>query len=314
MNKFDIEFAPLQGVTDAVYRKIFSEHFQGVSKFFTPFENADSKQLKNSYYAKRFSVPELSGRAVIPQLISNDADLFLEKADFLKKNGFSHININMGCPYSTVMKKGRGAGMLENLSILENFLNDVTSKIDMQLSVKIRSGIRYSDEIEQITNLLNKYKLEEVIIHPRTAEQKYDGKPDIDAFIKAAEISKNSLSYNGDIKTLDDIENLISIFTKNDIDASIMIGRGLIVNPFLAEEYLFGEISDDIKSIRIKDFIFALSEAYSEFLSGDSHFLAKIKEFWSYQAYYFPEGRKIFKKVKKCISKEKYNQVLSDIF
>lgn len=312
MKDIKIEFAPLQGVTDSIYRKIFSEKFKGINSFFTPFENADSKQVKSNYLIRRFSPPKLSNISIIPQLISNTPDNFLEKCKLLHEHGFNEINLNMGCPYPTVLKKGRGAGMLENLSTLEKFLSRISSDLPVPLSVKIRSGIRYHEDILRTIEILNKFTLKEVIIHPRTAEQKYNGTANYNIFIEAAKYSKNPVAYNGDIATKNDFTYLYNIFKKSEISCSYMIGRGLLKNPFLAEEILFDDIDENMKLLRMEDFIRTISEAYSDFLSGDSHFLSKIKEFWSYTAPFYSNGNKHLKSVRKCVTKKKYFALLDE--
>ncbi|MBN1500647.1 MAG: tRNA-dihydrouridine synthase family protein [Spirochaetes bacterium] len=306
-----IYLAPIQGITDRTYRTIFSSHFSGISKMFTPFEQADIEKKHRSFPLQKILPPEINGIEVVPQLISSNPESFIETANFLFEEGFKEINLNMGCPSPTVANKGRGSGMLQNPSIPEKFFSEISGRLNKPLSLKIRSGIRYHDELIEMSAVYNKFRFSEIIVHPRTLEQKYEGVADTGIFCRFITISSNPLIFNGDICSIEDYNHVINI-----TDApGVMIGRGILRNPFLAEEIAGGkEINHSEKLTRLKNFIDDMSEAYSSRLSGDSHYLDKMKELWLYQSGIFKDGKKFFKKLRKVHSKKNFLCMINEIF
>ena len=101
----DIYMAPMEGVTNYVFRKVYIKHFKGVYKFFTPFITPHMK--------KGFSKSELielnreynKGQYLVPQVLLNNAEEFLKLTDEIKQMGYSEFNINLGCPSATVTSK-----------------------------------------------------------------------------------------------------------------------------------------------------------------------------------------------------------------
>lgn len=306
-----IYFAPIQGITDKIYRHTFAKHFSGIDKFFTPFELADNTGKRKKFPLNRLLPIEENTVTVIPQLISSTPKDFLETSNLLFKEGFQEVNLNAGCPYPTVTKKHRGAGMLESPYKLDSFFKEIFTNCDSNFSIKIRSGIRYHSELIDLAKIFNNYNFTEIIIHPRTLEQKYSGHTNYEIFSEFNSISKNKAIYNGDILSKAD-----SDYIKSSINCeNQMIGRGLILNPFLAEEIKsHHELNEELRSERLKEFIYDLMDGYSNYLFGDSHFLSKIKEFWSYQSLSYINGKAFFKKLKKIQSKAKIYDLTNDFF
>ncbi len=278
---------------------------------FTPFELADIEKKQRSFPIQRLLPIKLEAIDIVPQLISSNAEQFVSTAQLLFNEGFTEVNLNMGCPSAGVASKNRGAGMLQNPAATEKFLSHVNEKLPGKISLKIRSGIRYHEELRQMTEIYNKFSFKEIILHPRTMEQQYEGKADTDVFKIFSQNSTNKTVYNGDILTVADFEFIDEIFHPSEI----MIGRGLLANPFLAEEIQHKhELPVSEKLSRLKNFISEIMDNYSNSLSGDSHFLDKMKEFWTYQSRIFTEEKKILKKLRKVHSKKNMYCMTEEIF
>ncbi len=159
-----------------------------------------------------------------------------------------------------------------------------------------------------LTFLLPKvYPLEELIIHPRTREDFYGNVPNLTVFEEAMKLSRNPVCYNGDIFTKQDYENLLQRFSTLD---KVMLGRGIIGNPGLAEEVRNGTETDRKK---VKDFHNELLTAYSSLLSGDTNILYKMKSFWVYMGDFYCD-EKTAKKIKKVKRLEEYKSVVDGIW
>ena len=144
--------------------------------------------------------------------------------------------------------------------------------------------------------IFNRFELEELIIHPRTGEQMYEGEVDLDMFEQCLNLSKHRVVYNGDIDSARKLEMLAKRFGSVD---RWMIGRGLLANPFLAEEIKFHTEKPYPEKIKIlRAFHDQLFTQYLQILSGPSHIVNKMKEIWTYMGGFFENVDKIRKKNK----------------
>lgn len=109
-------------------------------------------------------------------------------------------------------------------------LDEVFTRLDMKISVKTRLGHYDPEEIGPLMEIYNQFPLEELMIHPRIQTDYYKGKPRIEKFTEAYQMSKSALCYNGDIFTKEDFEKIQKQFPRID---SVMIERGLLADPGL---------------------------------------------------------------------------------
>ena len=232
-----IYLAPIQGITDRIYRNLFSVYFRGVDAAFAPFISP-SKKMKPDNPQIRELEPDLNtGVPVIPQIMTSSPEDFTALANDLFEMGYGTVNWNLGCPFRMVVKKGRGAGMLCHPDRIESFLEKTIPVLKPKLSLKLRTGLKCSDEALRLIPIFNRFDLDDLIIHPRTAAQMYGGDVDLEMFERCLNLSKHRVVYNGDIYSMEDFNTLASRFQQVK---TWMIGRGLIGNPFLAEEIKFG--------------------------------------------------------------------------
>jgi len=195
---------------------------------------------------------------------------------------------------------------------VESFLEKTMPAIKPKLSIKLRIGLTYPDEVLQLIPIFNRFQLEELIIHPRTGVQMYGGEVDLDIFEQCLGLSKHRVIYNGDIDSLEKLEMLSHRFGSVE---RWMIGRGLLANPFLADEIKFHTekpYGEKIKILRaFHDQLFA---EYSKILSGPSHITDKMKEIWTYMGGFFENGDKIRKKINKTHHRDNYVDVVNKVF
>jgi tRNA-dihydrouridine synthase len=186
------------------------------------------------------------------------------------------------------------------------------SDLKPKLSIKLRIGLKYPDEVLQLIPIFNKFQLGELIIHPRTGDQMYEGEVDLDMFAQCLGLSKHRVVYNGDIDSIRKYEMVSKRFGSVD---RWMIGRGLLENPFLAEEIKFNiEKSYDEKIKIVRAFHDQLFAQYLEILSGPSHIVNKMKELWTYMGGFFENRKIIQKKIWKTHHRDNYINVVNKIF
>ena len=177
----------------------------------------------------------------------------------------------------------------------------------LKFSVKVRLGLNDPDELLNIAEALDSYPLSEIIIHPRTGAQMYDGTVDIDRFEQCIPKFSCPVVYNGDIKTADDFVKLQDRFPSID---RWMIGRGLIANPFLAEEIRGIQCETPTRQERLSAFLDELLEEYSEELFGPTPILGRMKELWKYLALSVEGGERLLNDIRRATSVEEYRQIV----
>lgn len=287
-------FAPLEGITTYIYRNAHFESFGGCDYYYAPFINP-SDQEKVSKKGMRDIFPENNPHIPLKiQVLTNNSDSFLKFEERAIELGYDEINLNIGCPAGTVVKKGRGAGFLRNTDELDAFFDRIFSSAKAKVSVKTRIGYHSPDEMEALMDIFNKYPMSLLIIHPRTRDELYGGNVHMDVFEKAYEKARMPLCYNGDIVTKEDYEKIALRFPELD---GIMLGRGAIQNPAIFREINGG------RPLSCKElFVFSekLMKIYRETYTTDTFALHKMKEQWIFMIKNFPEEKKTEKAIRKA--------------
>lgn len=294
--------APLRGITDSTFRTIYSRHFSGISYAVAPFLNPQKDKSKKEAIYKDLTPENNLGLPVMPQLLDNTAEGFLNHSERLESMGYTEINWNLGCPAPMVTRKKRGSGLLPYPDMICSVLDSVLPKLKSRLSIKMRLGYNSAEESLNLLPRLNDYPVSKIIIHPRLGCQMYSGRPDIEAFAKCLELIQHPVSYNGDITSTDQFTQLAEKFSSVN---TWMIGRGVVADPSLPEKILRKQ--SELQFIdRLSAFHQDLYDSYSVILSGNSHILGKMKQLWMYLRISFPESAKRVKLICKASTASEY--------
>ena len=161
-------FAPLEGITDDVFRSLHHRYFPGVDRYYTPFLSPTSDGPAITKKDLRQVLPENnSGFELVPQLLTNQPGPFLQAAEKLKELGYQEVNLNLGCPSGTVTAKGKGSGFLAHPDKLRAFLDEVFEKTPITVSIKTRLGMDDPEEFGPLLELYRQYPIGELTVHPR---------------------------------------------------------------------------------------------------------------------------------------------------
>jgi len=304
-----IYLAPLQGLTDWIFRESFYKHIGEFDKCFSPFIRVQNGEFVRHSQCRDILPEHNLLQKPVPQFLGNDADSFALFEELCVKHGYEEANINLGCPFPKVANRSLGAGLLSEPQTIEKLLHDIFDRTRLRISVKCRLGYEEATDFESLIPVFNRFPLTELILHARTGKQQYKGEADAEAFARYAPRLNMPVCYNGDICSVADVERLLSLapFVER-----IMVGRGILQNPFLLSRLRGAELPDDEKSNRLKAFHRTITELCSEKYSGDLSILKRVTEMWEHQAVGVEDGRKIYKKVKKCRSVEGYKVVISE--
>ncbi len=303
--------APMKGFTDHLFRRAFAEHFGGFDLAVAPFITTKQGYRIRRKYVKDVLPENNTCLPVIPQILSKTAGDFIVLANYLYDLGYNTVNWNLGCPYPMVANKQRGSGMLPYTDRIQTFLDKVIPELRGTLSIKMRLGWKDKTDIFKLLPTIEPYPLSEIIIHPRTGLQRYEGLVDLDAFKTCLTMTHHPVVYNGDIRTVDDFWRL---FQRFDRVHAWMIGRWCIADPFLPG-CITGS-SEDIPDTlyRMQQFHEALFEAYSHVFEGPSHVMNKMKGLWRYFSLSFKDCKKSVKKITKTRKPERYLERVNRFF
>ncbi len=302
----NLYFAPLEGITTYTYRNAHREMFSGVDTYFAPFI-VPTENERISTKTLRDILPENNLTKIIPQVLCSSGSAFCELVKKVKDLGYDEVNLNLGCPSGTVVKKRRGSGALRDTEELRRLLDYIYENADIKISLKTRTGFYSHEEFFELVNIYNQYPVSELIIHPRVREELYGGKPNMDSFDYAYCNSKHKLCYNGDIVTTDDYKEIVRKYPNLN---SVMIGRGAIANPALFREILGGEKINKDELIRFSQ---TLEERYLEVLGCEHYTVHRLKEIWLYIMKNFPDEKKTIKAIKKSNSLKDINDAIKNM-
>lgn len=163
MSENQLYFAPMEGITGSIYRRAHHRIFGGVDRYYAPFIFTNPKGKISKKDLLEIAPEYNEGCRVVPQLLSNCAEDFIATAHTLKGLGYDEVNLNLGCPSSTVASKGRGSGFLGEKEALKAFLADIFEKTDMKISLKTRIGLNRADEFDDILDIYEAFPVEMLI-------------------------------------------------------------------------------------------------------------------------------------------------------
>jgi tRNA-dihydrouridine synthase len=306
-----LALAPLQTYTDYHFRNAHQAVFKGVDKFYAPYLKMNNDgTIKNA--PKIDILPENNPVVnVIPQLMACNEQEFFIMADYIESLGYTELNWNMGCPYPMVTNKNLGAGILNKPDEIFHLFDSIFPKLKIGLGIKMRMGLENTSEILEILPRLNDYPLTEIIIHARYAKQLYNGTCDHERFLECISLTKHSLTYNGDIETKEDFDDLQGKFKGID---HWMIGRGAMKNPSLFEEIQFGIIdSGEVYRDKLTLFSQHLITSLLECNPDKGYALSKMKSYWEYLSEGLSDGKNLYRKLKKSKSIEEFRDLLIEM-
>ena len=313
--KIQFYLAPMEEVTGYVYRNVYHTMFGDMDKYFTPFIAPTKKKILKTRERKEVAPEHNQGMYVVPQILTNDAEQFLDTCNMLTELGYHEVNLNLGCPAATVVSKRKGSGFLDEPGKLDQFFETIFEEMSglpeekrFCISVKTRIGMEFPEEFEDILKVYNRYPLSEIIIHPRLQKDYYNNHPNLEVFAEALEQCVHPVCYNGDIFTKEDYETLHRRFPAVE---RIMIGRGAVANPGLLREI---QTDQPITAEELKEYHDRLYAGYREALNSEKDALFKMKEVWFYLGKMFPEAEKALKKVKKANKPEEYQEAVRRVF
>lgn len=336
-------FAPLEGITGFAYRNVHRQYFGNeIDKYFSPFAAPNYTHHFKTREREDIEPSNNDGVPLVPQILTNRAEDFLWAAEEMYAMGYREINLNLGCPMPTVVRKRRGSGQLGDLDALDLFLEEICTGMEkisgqsleekisgqgsgdphpvfrqdfpgsteekLRFTVKTRIGFENSSNAAALVEIYNRYPIAELTVHPRTQRDLYGGRPDLGIFSLFLEGSTHPVVYNGDIFSLSDYEAICERFPGC---GAVMIGRGLIANPALARELKGGA---PLHKSELRQFHDAVYESLKKSLPGQAPLLGKMKELWFYMGQNFTGADRSLKEIRKAKNEIQYQSAVRTLF
>lgn len=296
-------FAPMEGITDSIYRRVHHKYFPGADAYYMPFLSPTVHRQLTNREARELPYADSVGFYAVPQLLTKVSEDFLWAAQQCLDRGYNEVNLNLGCPSGTVVAKGKGSGMLRDLDALDRFLDEIFASAPLPITVKTRIGVNDPAEFPAVLEIYNRYPIQELTVHPRIRKAFYKGDVELDAFRYAYAHSTNPLCYNGDVLSTTQAELLAVEFP--DVHA-VMIGRGLIGDPGMLTP---GGTTLD----KLEAFLEELLEEYLREFGGSRNAMFRLKENWGFLINLFDNHDKLRKRLFKTTDIGEYRQLVREI-
>jgi len=318
-----VGLAPIDGVTDTAYRQIVDKYSKPSIMFteFIPVEGIfrGAVKLLHAFHSHKTNVP------VIGQVFGVELNSFYNAFFVVAEMGLQGIDINMGCPDRSIIKRGGGAALIQNsihaqniIKVIKNAKKDwiegktiketqLTSdikqyvsdyqknhKINIQkksftISVKTRLGYLVPETNNWISQLLEE-EPDLITLHGRTLKQMYTGKADWEEIEQAAHLCKktNTLIFgNGDIDSMQQAKEHIDTYKVD----GVLVGRAVFGNPWF--------FSDHNPTLKEK-FTVMLEHAQLFVKYRQNLGIAPLRKHFCWYCNGFPEYRKVREKLMKA--------------
>ena len=296
-------FAPMEGLTDSIYRRLHHKYFPGVDAYYMPFLSPTVHRQLTAREERELPYAHSVGFYAVPQLLTKVSEDFLWAARQCADRGYDEVNLNLGCPSGTVVAKGKGSGMLRDLDSLDRFLDEIFSAAPLPISVKTRIGINDPTEFPAILDIYNRYPIKELTVHPRIRKAFYKGSVHMEVFDYCVENSKNPLCYNGNLCSKSDISEFSEKYPRI---SSVMIGRGLIGDP--------GMLTPGGTTVAtLEAFTNELLEEYIREFGGARNAMFRLKENWQFLLGMFDDNDKLRKRLLKTTDVAEFRAITHQI-
>lgn len=302
------DFAPLDGITRSVFRRVWARRFGGADRIFVPFFSPTHQHVITPRDLREITREGAEDLPLVPQVMSCLAPDFLWAAEVLGDMGYPEVNLNLGCPSGTVTAKGKGSGFLARPEDLDAFFDQVFSQVHLPVSVKTRLGYQTPEEFPRLLEIFNRYPIACLTIHARVRTEKYKGPLHLDVFEAALQKSRNPVCYNGDLQTVAGVRELERRFPAAE---AVMIGRGGVADPALFRKLRGGSAATREE---LQSFTQELYQEYQAFYGQVGTAAQRMREVWFYLIHLFEDADRLNRPMRRFRTPGEYEAAEAAIF
>jgi tRNA-dihydrouridine synthase B len=219
---------PMEGITDAPFRKTVRRHGCGV--ICTQMIHAEAVLHAPKEKIRHIIAIDPAEKPVGIQLCTPDTGNLEEAARRVEQMGFAFIDINMGCPAKNVVNRGAGAALMKDPIRAAELVRAAVRSVSLPVTVKIRSGW---DDTSRTAPEVARAAVEEgaklVTVHARTRSQGHKGEANWELISRLKAALSVPVVGNGGVLHPEDVERM---FAETGADG-VMVARGALGNPWI---------------------------------------------------------------------------------
>lgn len=227
-----IVVAPMAGISNMTFRRICKSMGASLVVAEMVSDKAITYGNEKTFELLRMNDDE---RPISQQIFGSDVKSFVEAAKIVEeKMKPDIIDINMGCPVPKVAVKNQaGSALLKNPEKVGEIIKAVVGAVNVPITVKIRSGWDQSSiNAVEIAKIAEANGASAITVHARTRAQGYAGKADWNIIKEVVNAVDIPVIGNGDVVSCYDAKKMLD----ETGCSAVMIGRGLLGNPWLIKE------------------------------------------------------------------------------
>ena len=219
--------APLAGITDSPFRRLCKKY--GADVLCTEMISSRGIYYKDRKTAELLEFKD-EEQPIGIQLFGNDPAIMAYAAKVVEERGPAFIDINMGCPMPKIVNNGDGCALMKDLLLAGQIIEATVKAVICPVTVKFRADWS-ADRINAVefAKTAEKSGASRITVHPRTRDQLYSGKADMEITAAVKNAVKIPVIGNGDIFSPESAKEMVE---KTGCDG-IMIARGALGNPFI---------------------------------------------------------------------------------
>ncbi len=291
-----VVLAPMAGVCNSAFRKIIKE--MGCGLIYAEMVSDKAIFFDNQKTLDMLYMEEME-RPIVQQIFGSDVKSFVVAAKRIYEEMHPDIiDINMGCPVPKVAVRAQaGSALLKNPEKVKEIVTQVVASVPIPVTVKIRSGWdKNSINAKEIAKVCEQAGASAICVHPRTRSEGYSGKADWNIIKEVKEAVSIPVIGNGDVTT--------PLLAKKMLDETgcdaVMIGRGVLGNPWLIKDTIFYLETGDYPKERSKNEKIEMCLHHLDYLSklkDEHHAVLEIRSHIAWYLKGLPEATAIKNKI-----------------
>jgi tRNA-dihydrouridine synthase B len=240
--------APLAGITDLPFRTLVRRY--GCGLCYTEMVSADGL-IRGHKATINYLRTSPADRPLIIQIFGSDPAVIADAARVAQdRNWADAVDINMGCPVRSVVRRGAGAALMKDPERIRLMIRKARASVQIPLTVKIRAGWSSTERNAlAVARIAEEEGADAISVHPRTAAQGFSGRADWSIIAEVKATLRIPVIGNGDVEQPADAKAMLA---QTGCDG-VMIGRGALGNPWIfreAHRLLDGECA---KAVSLKE-------------------------------------------------------------